>query len=493
MKLSHLLVGAAASALLAGTASAQQLTATLGGKTSVSGTTTVNATAATVDNLATRVFVASEVNTTGAAGVGTLSGQIVAPTAVAWDGLGAARVTISLSGAVFNAPVAATSLVCPTAAAATVFSGGNAGQSSVTFLVNDIALCDGDLVTFSGIFVAVGAGSVDVSASLERVSTSLPIGSTVSTAGTSGAFIQRVSGIRVARAALNTPVVEATAQLPGYTTLTANAPSLNIRVGHALIGTAGGGTAAGTSVQVNKNMTAGVFDEADIAGTTIPVVITVPSPAGLNTTTSGATLGAAAAATSVAGVLTYNVDKTGVTASGGKDLAFVIVPSTTTPAPIAAQTITAQGSVSLATSATPTQLTPFSQSAVNLLTIARAGSSSNIMRWVGDGVTTSAISVFRLTGIPAAVPTIRFTLSNATNGTSFNGEYTVPASAITRSAGGEVVLSSLTLQSLAGSFGRGDVVITVEATGIRTQRFVQAPNGTLAPAPENGNATPNNN
>jgi hypothetical protein len=202
------------------------------------------------------------------------------------------------------------------------------------------------------------------------------------------------------------------------------------------------------------------------------------------TTASGATLGGAQANTSAAGVLTYNVPTAaGMVGNGGADLTFSISASTPTAA-IGAQTITAQGSVALATAAAPTQTTAFAQPAFNLLGILRAGSSSSAMRWVGDGVTTSAISVFRLTGVPATVPVIRATLSNATNGSSFNGEYVIPASAITRSAGGEVILNSLSLQGVAGNFGRADVVITIETTGVQIQRFVQTPSGTLAAAPQ---------
>lgn len=486
MKLTHLLAGVAAAAMLGGAASAQQLNVTLGAVTTTSGTSAqANANAVNNDAATSRYFVASEINTTGAAGVGTLSGSIKAPNGTAWDAQGAVRVTIATPGMVFNAPVAMSSLVCPVGGGVTIFSGGNAGDSSVTFQVADIATCittgGDDELTFNSIAVALGAGSANVTASITRVATGLALGASRSTAGTSGDFVQRISGLRIARPALNTAQPTTTAQLPGFTALGApvvGTPEVNIRVGLNLVG-----TAAGTEVTVRKDMAGNQLTNADLNGN-IPVVITVPNPTGLNATTTGATLGGTQAATAAAGVLTYNVAPAAAqNAAGGQTLAFVIGSSTPTAA-ISAQMITAQGSAAIATAAAPTQTTAFVQPAFNLLQVLRAGSTSQAMRWVGDGVTTSAVSVFRFTNVPAPVPAVRFTISNATNGASFNGERSIPASALNSSSGGEIVLTSLNLQAIAGNFGRADVTFTFEAQNVRTERFIQAPNGTLAAAPQ---------
>lgn len=138
--------------------------------------------------------------------------------------------------------------------------------------------------------------------------------------------------------------------------------------------------------------------------------------------------------------------------------------NTTTPAAIGNQTVSA--AVSL-TAAASTNLTLEGGSG-DLGELTREGSNTGTFAWVGDSSASTA-NVFRATGVPATVPTIRVTLANST--ADVDGEYVVTP-AMTAS-NGELILTNRDIETAVGSaFGRADVSWSFEADGISVSRFM---------------------
>ncbi|MGP1274829.1 MAG: hypothetical protein ACQRW7_05370 [Caulobacterales bacterium] len=490
MKSGQLIMGAAIAALLSGAASAQYIQTTQYGSAS---TNTIILEGAN-PTAAGRYFLASEFPIAGQNSA-TLNINIdgartdTGANRVQWDNPGAATFTINLQNTVFSSAVNATALTgraVPQVAAApleaapaatagclagdiTVTAGGTVGSSSVSFTVANIAACGRRLNFSSANGVQLTAANANFTTGLTRQLDGSAIngGSGTTSSGTHGAFIQQVPGIDFGGP---TPLPVQPILFGGAT------PYDNLGVPAGINFTIFSGGA-----RVNGNAVA-VF--ADLTGTTMAglassatVSLVPPEPAGLSiaaSTFNGTLFGVANA-----------VDITGFVNLGTVIFSpSVSVASAFPGAPIQSQTISIQPTVTFTTAS---GIAPRTYPPVPVVRLSRQGQQTQAFTWVGDGTTTSAISVFRHTGVPASVPGIRFILSNATNGASFNGEYTVPAGAVTRSAGGEVITTSLNLSQIAGNFGRADVVWVFDlapASPINTQRFVQAPNGTLAPAPE---------
>lgn len=138
--------------------------------------------------------------------------------------------------------------------------------------------------------------------------------------------------------------------------------------------------------------------------------------------------------------------------------------NTTTPAAIGNQTISASASL---TAAASTNLTLEGGSG-DLGDLTREGSNTGTFAWVGDSSASTA-NVFRATGVPATVPTIRVTLDNST--ADVDGEYVVTP-AMTAS-NGELILTNRDIETAVGSaFGRADVSWSFEADGISVSRFM---------------------
>jgi hypothetical protein len=477
MKLTHLLAGVAAAAMLGGAASAQYVQTTNFGTASTVSTNNTSTNPVT----AGRYYIASEVNiaslnsatlTVGIAAAGATSTQ--------WANPGAATFTINLQNAVFSSTVNSSALAgaapAPGCLAAdiTVTGGGTVGSNTVSFSIADISNCGAGLNFTSANGVSLTGTNANVSTTLIRQLGNTPINTGASTtAGTTGAFIQSLPGISF-RGVTPTPVT--VIPLAALNTLVPVGSNfiLNVRNGRNLVGA--------TEVIVANSLTAA----GGLTAATATASLGLASTAGFSV--SGSTVGGVGFGATNSAAITVAVNA--ATGALGADLAIVLADS----APNAAkqtQNVTITPAV---TYAAASGLTATTYSPVLVGRLSRAGQQTNPFTWVGDGVTTSAISVFRHTGVPATVPGIRFILSNATNGASFNGEYTIPAGALTRSAGGEIVSTSLNLSQIAGNFGRADVVWVFDlapGTPINTQRFVQAPNGTLAPAPEENAARTN--
>lgn len=465
MKLAHLLAGVAAAAVLGGAASAQYTHNTQYGAAVTTQTNT----------LAQRYFIASERNI-ASLNSATLTIGIAAAgaTAAQWNNPGAATFTVTLQNAVFSSAVNSTALTAAGAAAGclagdiTVASGGTVGSASVAFSIANVAACNQNLNFVSANGVQLNATNANFNTTLIRQldGSSINGGAGTTNSATNGAFIQQLPGISFGATA-PLPIRPILLAAPTYTTMGApSAPfDLVVRNGSNLVGV--------TPVAVNSDLTgAGVGVVASAA--TASLVLQSTTGLSITNSTIGGNPFGATNSSSIVGT----VNTPGVT-----NLTVVVNPSVPAGA-IQTQNVAVQPAVTFA-AASGFAAQTYSAQTVGRLT--RQGQQTQAFTWVGDGTTTSAISVFRHTGVPASVPGIRFILSNATNGASFNGEYTVPAGAVTRSAGGEVITTSLNLSQIAGNFGRADVVWVFDlapASPINTQRFVQAPNGTLAPAPE---------
>jgi len=98
----------------------------------------------------------------------------------------------------------------------------------------------------------------------------------------------------------------------------------------------------------------------------------------------------------------------------------------------------------------------------------REGSNTAVFEWVGDSAAATS-NVFRATGLGETLPTIRVTLTNST--ADVDDEYEVaPANSLTN---GELILTEADIENAVGStFGRADVSFSFEADGITVRRFM---------------------
>lgn len=459
MKLSHFLAGVAATAMLAGAASAQTFQIDFG---------EASTTQADRNALASRYFIASELDLSAAAVTGDVS-------VVLEEGAGAAewpdtniqaRLTIELTNAVWDRSVVPADLDC----AATVQSGGGAGQSSVTFNIADLNVCAGD-IEFGGVPAVLTGANANVAFSLNRASTNAVIQSGTS-AGDAGALIRAVSGVR---RAFTTAAREA--QLPGYAALDSTAlGSLNLNLGNNIV--------SATNVPVHINLDEDQLDDTLV--TAGSVVATFGDTTGFNL--ANVAFGGSSAGVVAGNAKTFSLSGAQLAdanTAAGTDLALTAAYASPAGG-IQEQSIT--GSVAI-TPLAASNLTISAQGGT-FANITREGADSAIFRWVGDGLTVNR-SVFRHTGFVdadgdplATLPVIRIIVTNASNGDSFNGEYIVPAGALSASAGGEVITNSNTIRSVVGEFGRADIQFFFEQDDIRTERFVIQTNGGLAGAPQ---------
>ncbi len=471
MKLSHLLAGVAAAAVLGGAASAQYTQNSAYGAAAT--------TSATNNNIATRYFVASELDLSAAALTANGSLTVDASAAGAWAGLGSARLTVSAPGGAFNVSVANGDLTGGGAAAAgcqaadiAVTAGGGAGDSSVTFTIQDIGACD-DQLNFAATPIVLNGNTLNLNTSLVRIANGAGIdGGAGTTNGTLGAFIQRVAGVRVASTAA---APTRTALLPGYAALNnAGIGSANFRRGLNLVSVAG----VPTEVTVNEDLAGTQVTGGNLNSATLAV--NFGDTTGFNL--ANVTLGGSAAGTVAGDTKTFNTLATlqaaGAAGAGGTDSAVVAAYSTPAGG-IREQAITATNTVGFTGASNMTG----GSNSFTLANIIRAGTTSATFRWVGDGNGVNR-SVFRHTGFGATVPTIRVIVANSSADDAFDGEYTIPSGTLTASAGGEIVTNSDTLRGIVGDFGRADITFFFEGTGIRTERFVQTGGGALAAGPE---------
>lgn len=374
------------------------------------------------------------------------------------------------------------------AADITVSGGGTVGSNTVSFNIANIAACGAELNFTSANGVQLNATNANFNTTLTRQLGNTPIngGSGTTNSATTGAFIQQLPGISFRGA---TPVPSTTILLagPAYTTLAPAATNfvLNVRRGTNLVGT--------DEVTVHSDLTG-----SGVAGAlvnTATASLGLQNAAGFSVAASGIGAGPSTFGATNSANIVADVQAGASAAAGGNNLAITLANAASGSLVKFTQNVTVTPTVAFTAAS---GLTASTYAPVTVGRLSREGQQTQPFTWVGDGVTTSAISVFRHTGLGATAPTIRFLISNASAGASFNGEYVIPAGSITLN-NGEAVTTSLLLSQIAGNFGRADVTFVFDralavapATNINTQRFIQSPTGALTGAPEE-NANRNNN
>jgi hypothetical protein len=100
--------------------------------------------------------------------------------------------------------------------------------------------------------------------------------------------------------------------------------------------------------------------------------------------------------------------------------------------------------------------------------IVREGTTTDTFEWVGDS-TKSTANLFRVTGLGSTVPVIRVTLDGSTN--DMDGEYTVtPTGALNN---GELIITTANVtDAVGGNFGRADISFSFEANGLTVRRLM---------------------
>lgn len=486
MKLAHIIAGLAAIVLPGGAASAQYVNLTNYGAAFTNRTNTA----------AQRYFIASErpvASLPSAPLIIRVSGldAVAGDSRVEWDNPGAALFAITLENAVFSSSVNAASLrgrvqalvaippleSAPAASAGclaadiVVVSGGTVGSNTVTFSIANIAACGRALRFESANGVQLTATNANFSTTLVRQLDNTPIngGSATTHSPTTGAFIQSAPAISFTG---NATLPVRPILLPDYTTMGAPSAPFTFTIRSGI---------TPDSRPVHSDLT-GTGINAPVATATASLLLA--DTTGLSIATSGLSGTLFGTGNSITLAAMANI--------GGTNVNFVTGVSPSVPAAaIRTQDVAIQLVVTFTAAS---GFAPQTYAPVVVGRLTRQGQRTQVFSWVGDGVTTSAISVFRHTGLGATAPTVRFIVANASAGASFNGEYTIPAGSITNN-NGEAVTTSLLLSQVAGNFGRADVTFVFDravGTPINTQRFVQSPTGALAAAPQE-NAVPNNN
>lgn len=393
-------------------------------------------------------------------------------------------ITVNVSGGIFptalvagNAPATGTGGVC----APTLVSGGLAGESSAVFRIADLAACDDDGTT---------ADFGDADADEAALGFSIPVDWQSSTGNVSYTMSTTGTGAPVSSDAYNraAPGVDSTliAGTQAYTTLLVGMPGFGVTVtgtdreaqlsatatpsynalDNAVIGTITFANDAAAAVAIggaaSSWTTAGQVDEVEVIVSLVDASgfasVTLDGPT-TNDTTVALTNGTATFTitdTASAGLDTTELGTVNVRLNADSDDATLINETDFTIA-VSAVDGAAGSFLSIGGGTDTEQLT-------------REGESSDTFEWVGDSSSATG-NVFRFTGLDTTQPpAISFTLSNSSVDDALNDEYQLGA--YTPSAGGELIVSGAQLEAIVGSaFGRADVRFFVEGTVGEIRRF----------------------
>ncbi|MGO4410937.1 MULTISPECIES: hypothetical protein [unclassified Brevundimonas] len=423
---------------------------------------TLTATTVTGANVTAARTIASEVKLDAAGNAAGVVGLALTPSTGAILPSGNALLTVALTGgATFGKQVTAgaivTNLKC--APTTTVSTGGGAAASSVTFLVSSLAGCDDvNAIHIALPVVLNGTSNVNVTTNLTTELGTAIDGGTATTATKTTDLISFAKAFDVKFTA-DTTATSATLK-SGFKALTGDVAlgTIDIATDVNLYE----GIATATKVAANAASKAAITIKGDLAS----VNLSVTGPGFSKAAVLSGTTGTATATTDLTPV-TGSYPVTAVLAkgtpviSGSNYTASVVLTPTSTynaiPAfgPAALQPITREGT---------SYLIPWVASD----TLAKTSTSNTVIRIANKSIAaTGAVSLELLTsskGIPASATLVPLATS-------------IPA-------GGELVLTSASLQTTLGAdFGRGDIRITVEglATDLITRRFVQSTvNGALS-------------
>lgn len=469
MKMTKLLTGAAAAALLAGAANAQVVLqqGDHGAVANTSGTPVAG------DN-----WFATELGDISGVTV-PLEFSVFPTTAGAFPTAPNVEVLIQVdvTNAVLDRSLVDGDIVASTASATctsadmTVDANGAAGDATVTFRVADIAECsaiDGTPATIDdtaeqinfALPLILSGGDVDVSVSITRASNGSAIASgawsvdggnrTFGSNTAADPLITQASAVSFA----STAGVATLSSASTYTTFADNT------LGAYAIDTTGVLLADRTAVA-----------DGDVADADL--FCTFADVSGLDAT--GHILGAAT---------------NGATAASNNPVPFNIptaefdgASNTLTLASIGATAIQPQ-SVSCAGTVeflTASGLSDYTIASFNIGSIRREGPTTGFFEWVGDS-SLSTGNVFRITGLGATSPTASVIVNNSSAG--MDGEY---AFTLPTPTNGEVIVNNAMLTNQIGAFGRADLQFSFHdatldnaaGTGVVVRRFMVGANGTL--------------
>ena len=499
MKMTKLLTGAAIAALMAGAAQAQVVTelrldANVSADVGVAGGPNEIIASEYDITEAANQFVEFTIVPRNATNTADLDAGFAAYAGTSVD------VVISVSNAIFptaivaaDGPATGTAGVC----APTLVSGGLAGESSVTFRIADLSLCDDDGTTGGFGDADADEAALGFSLPIDLTGANANVSYTMTTTGTgapvSSATFARAAGVD---AALTTTVVEDIDSLfvsvPGYSVVATGADrtallsttgvSYNTLDAGGLLGTITFADAAQALIGPGGAPadwdTIAQVDEVEI-------IVTVADPTGFTSVTLD---GPTTNDTTVAltnGVATFTITDTASTGLDTQELddgaVNVILNEDADDTTLINET-THTIAVSTVDGATGSNVTIGGSSDTE--NIFRQG-DSDTFQWIGDANASTA-SIMRVTGIDTTdVPAISFTLANSTNGTAFDGEYALGT--YTPSAGGELIITNTMLGDIAGEFGRADVTIFIEGDVADIDLF-HATAGVITLGQDGGNA-----
>ena len=476
MKMNKLLAGVAAVALTTGAANAQGFFQVNQGQTAapdLSGTP-----------VAGDVWFASELGGLNGISVplefdiepaNTGAGTEVFASAPNVEGL----LTVTFTNAVLDRSLQDSDMVGTGACAGQAFSvdsDGAAGQSTVTFRIPDMQVCDGQGAAIGGDNAAfalpllLSGGNVDVSFELRRASNNALIG----TGSWSDNFNNDVFQDTLSTTAGGPLIREFPALIATTTAGIATADSTAVPAFTAFTGAGQLGTFLLTSTGAYLPGTPSPVATTPASVADGELLCTFGSGTGLNA--SGHTFGTLSndASTSTSNPVPFTFTSAQVSAT------HTFTLSATGTLGMQPQNVTCAGTVEF----TPASgLNDFTISSFALGRIRRDGPTTGFFEWVGDS-TLSTGNVFRITGFGATAPTASVIVNNSSTG--MNGEYVVTLPTPTN---GEVIINNAWLTNRIGNFGRADLQFSFHSNaldntatpgdGVVVRRFMVGSNGTL--------------
>lgn len=468
MKMTKLFAGVSAAALLAGAAFADDVT--------------VNDVDATPDGVAAGYQLAEELDVADAAPSTDLEFTVHPDSSTDWAGLGAAELTVTLTGAVFDQNIVAGNFSSGGTCSVSGVTNGAAGTSTATFAIADLADCDDSYV--DGAYAAgvddddmefdlpllVTDNDVNFTVAIERVSNGASIASITHDANTATSaidnFIEATDAFDITIASdATTSSNDSVISLSDSYDVLINADDSTTNadvVGSVVLALTGNIDLASTAAANNAGQIDGIELTVTIPDATGIASVTMTEGGGGDTDTVALDTSNQAVFSLAAG------DATGDATLGVADLIAGL--TITVDADTDTGTVISNTAISLSAAtdfdAAPDLIDESTSGSLDALD--RQGSNSPTFEWVGD-TNASTANVFRATGMGSTVPVTRVTLTNSTN--DMDDEYLVSPSGSVNN--GELIITTADIENaVGGAYGRADVSFSFEADGITVRRFM---------------------
>lgn len=467
MNMTKLFAGVSAAALLAGAAFADDVT--------------VNNVDATADGVSAGYQLAEELDVADAAPSTDLEFTVHPDSTTDWAGLGAAELTVTLTGAVFDQNIVAGNFSSGGTCSVTGVTNGAAGTSTATFSIADLADCDDSWVNGAystgtddddmefDLPILVTDNDVNFTVAIERVSNGASIASITHDATTATTaidnFIEATDAfdITIASDATTSSNDSVISLSDGYDSLI-NAD--NLTAGADVVGTVG----LALTGNIDLASTAAANNAAQIDG--IELTVTIPDATGIaSVTMAEGGQDTDTVALDANNQAVFSLAAGDVTNDSTLGVADLIAGLTITlDADTDAATVISNTTISLSagTDFDPAPDLVDESASGSLDGLARQGSNTPTFEWVGDSNASTA-NIFRATGMGSTVPVTRVTLEDSTN--DMDGEYLVsPSGALNN---GELIITTADIENaVGGAYGRADVSFSFEADGITVRRLM---------------------